>query len=538
MLHMNAQGAVDNRVSIDEASNWASDYTRKNVTKSNISYLVQYGRINKYLDDSDRVVVSLDELKMYYDATIMSKKDRWTTRLGDDTNWFLSFDDVKEKDSTKHVHRLHPYKGKYIPQLVEYFLDGHVDEFKKNAFFKPGDVIIDPFCGSGTTLVQCGELGLHAIGLDISGFNCMIVKAKIARYDLALLEERVSDVSRQVKKMIDGDGIDSILKQLRDRVHEFNKAQFGDLAIKRKIASKEIDEDEYGGKAIATFLQENSDITGKLPSPDPAGANGNGNNFLGTWFNPAILKELKEFVTIIDREKDPLVHNLLAITLTRAARACRSTKHFDLATLKVPQLLPYYCYKHKKICLPVESSVGRFKRYLADAVARIKEYSALRKDVELEVVHGDSRDVDLLAAMKAQDPRLHAIMDKRLADGIFCSPPYVGNIDYHEQHAYAYELFKLPRRDEAEIGPSFKGTTVKAKADYVEGMAAAFRNVCKYIKPDGDVFVVANDKFQLYPDIARKAGLAIVEQFKRPVLNRAERDRQPYAEIIFRMKRA
>ncbi len=535
---MSAQSKLEDRVSIDEASSWASDYTRKTVTKSNISYLIQYGRINKYLDTSDRVVVSLDELKSYYDATIMSKKDRWTTRLGDDTNWFLSFDDVKEKDSTKHVHRLHPYKGKYIPQLVEYFLDGHVDEFKKHAFFKPGDVIIDPFCGSGTTLIQCGELGLHAIGLDISAFNCMIVRAKAARYDLALLEGRVTAVSKQVKAGIGDGGIDVVLKQLRNRVFEFNKVHFGDLAIRRKIASKEIDEDDYGSKAIAAFLQENSDLTGKLPSPDPAGAGGNGSNFLGTWFNPAILKELRDFVAIIDREQDPLVHNLLAITLTRAARACRSTKHFDLATLKVPQLLPYYCYKHKKICLPVESSVGRFKRYLADAVARIKEYSALRKDVELEVVHCDSRDVDLLAAIKAQNPRLHAVMERGLADGIFCSPPYVGNIDYHEQHAYAYELFKLPRRDEGEIGPSFKGTTVKAKADYVDGMAAAFRNVCKYIKPDGDIFVVANDKFQLYPDIAKKSGLAIAEQFKRPVLNRAERDRQPYAEIIFRMKRA
>lgn len=52
-------------------------------------------------------------------------------KLGADLNWTLSFDNFRESDTTKHVHRLHPYKGKFIPQLVEYFLDNHIDDFKK-----------------------------------------------------------------------------------------------------------------------------------------------------------------------------------------------------------------------------------------------------------------------------------------------------------------------------------------------------------------------------------------------------------------------
>ena len=30
--------------------------------------------------------------------------------------------DLPENERTKHVHRLHPYLGKFIPQLVEIFL--------------------------------------------------------------------------------------------------------------------------------------------------------------------------------------------------------------------------------------------------------------------------------------------------------------------------------------------------------------------------------------------------------------------------------
>ena len=59
--------------------------------------------------------------------------------LGND----LTFLGVREYKRTKHVHRLHPYLGKFIPQLVEVFL---------RKYFNKGDTVLDPFSGSGTTL--------------------------------------------------------------------------------------------------------------------------------------------------------------------------------------------------------------------------------------------------------------------------------------------------------------------------------------------------------------------------------------------------
>ena len=110
----------DNLLTVKEASQWASAYLGKNVTSSNIAYLINYGRISKV---SESGLVSKDELLAYYDSFSGKREVDWKEKLGDDLNWALSFEHLKEAETTKHVHRLHPYKGKFIPQLVEYFLD-------------------------------------------------------------------------------------------------------------------------------------------------------------------------------------------------------------------------------------------------------------------------------------------------------------------------------------------------------------------------------------------------------------------------------
>ena len=113
----------------------------------------------------------------------------------------------------------------------------------------------------------------------------------------------------------------------------------------------------------------------------------------------------------------------------------------------------------------------------------------------------------------------------------------MGLIDYHEQHAYAYDLFGFDRKDELEIGPLFRGQKKEAQASYIQGISDVLNNCKRFLVDDYDIFLVANDKFNMYPTIAENAGMKIVNRFNRPVLNRSEKDKTAYSETIFHLKK-
>lgn len=101
--------------------------------------------------------------------------------------------ELKQHERTKHVHRLHPYLGKFVPQLVEICLRRHL---------APGARVLDPFAGSGTTLVECAAFGAHSAGADISAFNALLCRVKTARYDLA---EVTATLTAALARLDEGD---------------------------------------------------------------------------------------------------------------------------------------------------------------------------------------------------------------------------------------------------------------------------------------------------------------------------------------------
>ncbi|MCF7885998.1 MAG: hypothetical protein K9M80_05855 [Candidatus Marinimicrobia bacterium] len=77
-------------VDIKSASKWASDYLDKNVKPTNISYLLQYGRIKQY-KKNDSKYIDLNELKEYYQNNHKTMEKSWKKELGVWIKWPVSF---------------------------------------------------------------------------------------------------------------------------------------------------------------------------------------------------------------------------------------------------------------------------------------------------------------------------------------------------------------------------------------------------------------------------------------------------------------
>ena len=379
-----------------------------------------------------------------YNQTPLTEFDKITpsTKL-DDLNLNWREKDLPERERTKHVHRLHPYLGKFIPQLVEIFL-------RK---YRP-HLVYDPFCGSGTTLVEANALVIDSVGVDISAFNVLLSKVKTDEYDLKLMEGELLDILK--------------------RSHELRL------------------------KSPSTFSD-------------------GGNDYIKTWFSKNAQKDLLSYLHLI---KDYTYQDLLKIVLSRSARSARLVTHFDLDFPKKPQTAPYYCYKHSQTCQPVNEAYKFIYRYTIDTISRIKEFSKIRTKTSTVAYHADSREIKLPKGI----------------DMVFTSPPYVGLIDYHEQHRYSYEFLRLKNSELEEIGAAKKGQSEYAQKEYIRGINDVLLHTRDFLSKDGLIVIVISDKCSLYKPEA--VGCKLVGRVERHVNRRTGRRDSAFYESILIWKKA
>ena len=95
-------------------------------------------------------------------------------------------------DRSENLHRLFIYPAMMVPAAQEAVIKTVSDCLPKGAW------AIDPFMGSGTSLMSCMEFGFHVYGQDINPFAVMLTKAKVEKYNVSNLTKACHDVLNKI----------------------------------------------------------------------------------------------------------------------------------------------------------------------------------------------------------------------------------------------------------------------------------------------------------------------------------------------------
>jgi tRNA G10 N-methylase Trm11 len=96
---------------------------------------------------------------------------------GEETDYFKIIQFNQTRSVNQYLtHWIYPYKGKFHPQMIRALLNC--------LGLKPGETVLDPFIGSGTTALEAQLLGVNTFGVDVSPLCVMQGKVKTQSMDL------------------------------------------------------------------------------------------------------------------------------------------------------------------------------------------------------------------------------------------------------------------------------------------------------------------------------------------------------------------
>ena len=125
--------------------------------------------------------------------------------------------DYNGENTSYLSHSLHPYPAKFPPQLPKRILQQYAVK---------GQTILDPFCGSGTTLVEARIFGLNAIGVDVNGLSVLLSQVKatsLSQMQFSIIESFIEEMQEEIFKWNISGRPKIKVKEIEGQDHWFQK---------------------------------------------------------------------------------------------------------------------------------------------------------------------------------------------------------------------------------------------------------------------------------------------------------------------------
>lgn len=105
---------------------------------------------------------------------------------------------INTKEVTSYTHGFHKYPAKFIPHIPKWAIGKYLNG-------SGSSTILDPFCGSGTTLVEGFLAGHNVVGLDVDPLSILITKVKTTPIDIQTLNEITNWLRKSIKQKKKGE---------------------------------------------------------------------------------------------------------------------------------------------------------------------------------------------------------------------------------------------------------------------------------------------------------------------------------------------
>ena len=368
-------------------------------------------------------------------------------------------------------------------------------------YTQPGDWILDPFCGSGTLLVEASTSDRNSIGTDFDHVAAFVSRAKTARLHL---------------------------QDLKDQCHlllsHVNKTR------RPESAYEELKWDDLPAKEVERMTTRQDLWIPQIPN-------------IRHWFRNYVTIDLASILSCINDMRVPPPHkNLMRLCLASIIRACSNADPVPVSGLEVTSFMREKDRKGRLI-----NPHHLFERKVHAVLEAAADYASHRSvDIAVETQHCDAT-------------RLASHID-RTVDCVITSPPYQTADDYYRRHQLEmYWLgFVTSQHEREKLIPSYIGrptvrrthpllrecprmgpqteewidiltrhsiSRVNAFKHYVVAMHRVFEQLRQVVKSDGRIVVVIGNNsvrgrtiptVDLLPEIA-SPNYVLVDQMCYPI---------------------